>query len=242
MQHTTIAVPGGALEVDDDPGVVWRVAYPPQPWAWTPWKHAHGRFAGRWDDPDAQFRTVYASDTLLTCLLEVLAPFRPEGAVADAMSQIAEDDDDQAQHSTLAVGQVPRDWSNPRVIGTATLTGRYAAVTRAGSLATLRGRFLTLATALGLPDLDAAALKLAEPRELTQVIAGWIHKLYDNGQALLDGVRFDSRHGDNRPVWAVMERPHDDDVSSRLSSITIREVHEDDLAEAFRIHRLTWAT
>ncbi len=38
-----------------------------------------------------------------------------------------------------------------------------------------------------------------------------------------------------------MQRPHDTDVLSRLSSSTILKVREDDLAEAFSIHRLTWS-
>lgn len=39
---------------------VHRVGFEPEPWAWTPWQYAeHGRFSGRWDDPDGVWRSIY---------------------------------------------------------------------------------------------------------------------------------------------------------------------------------------
>lgn len=34
------------------------------------------RFHGRWDSIDAKYRTMYTGDSLLACLIELLAPFR----------------------------------------------------------------------------------------------------------------------------------------------------------------------
>ena len=49
--------------------VVSRVGYKPEPWAWVGWEWAtDGRFHGRWDDFDGNFRTIYAGSTLLACL------------------------------------------------------------------------------------------------------------------------------------------------------------------------------
>ncbi|MBS9531987.1 RES domain-containing protein [Mycobacterium sp. M1] len=53
---------------------VYRVGYPVGPWSWTPWEYAdHGRFDGRWDDPDGIWRTLYVGSSALVCYLEVLA-------------------------------------------------------------------------------------------------------------------------------------------------------------------------
>jgi len=163
-------VVGGPLEVDVDPGRVWRVGYPPVPWAWTPWEYARpdGRFGGRWDDSVGEFRTIYAGQSLLGCLLEVLAVFRPDPELADALSLVQEDPADAVDHPTPPPGRLPRAWLTSRTATSAELAGVYAAVTRPGSLATLRARFGSLAARAGLGDLDAAALKLPTTRGLTQ--------------------------------------------------------------------------
>jgi len=62
----------------------------------------------------------------------------------------------------------------PRTAATARLTGTYAAITEAQSVAALRPIFLQQAQQLGLEDLDAAALKDARPRSLTQHVATYI--------------------------------------------------------------------
>ena len=42
-------------------GLVYRVGYSPDPWAWVPWEYSP--FTGRWDDPEALFRTIYAASS-----------------------------------------------------------------------------------------------------------------------------------------------------------------------------------
>lgn len=65
---------------------VWRVGYLPQPWAVSGWQYATvGRFTDRWEDRDGNLRTTYAGSTLLGCLLETLAHFRPDPALAAAL-------------------------------------------------------------------------------------------------------------------------------------------------------------
>lgn len=54
----------------------------------------------------------------------------------------------------------------PRTAATARLTGTYAAITEAQSVAALRPIFLQQAQQLGLEDLDAAALKDVETPQL----------------------------------------------------------------------------
>lgn len=244
----TVPVPdvagGGDLEVDEDPGQVWRVGYRPQPWAWTPWEYAdQGVFPGRWDDPEGEYRTVYVGDTLLSCLLEVLAGFRPDPVVVSGVADVVEDPEDARDYPTAPAGALPRDWIEPRRAGHATLTGRYAAVTRAGSLAALRSRFLSKARELGLPDVDAGTLKQADSaRPLTRAVSRWLYRLRtEDDQPLVDGVRFDSRHGDGRALWAVLERPGDPAVSPHFSATTIGRLPAGDLLdEAMRLHDLRW--
>ncbi len=224
---------------------VHRVGYAPDPWAWTPWQYAHdGRFTGRWDDPDGLWRTLYVGHSRLACYLEVLAVFRPDPALTDALDAVQEDPEDAAHHPTSRPGQLPRAWLTPRQIGTASLHGWYAQPGAGHSLPTLRARFLPLARTLGLPDLDAAAIRLAEPRTLTQQVASWLYQQTGPDGEPLAGVRFTSRHGDELTLWALFERPNDDHTSTQLRSPTAAPLDPADpeLVHALHVHRITWAS
>lgn len=239
-----VVVDGQALHVEVDPGMVWRVGFRPDPWRWTPWEYAvNGRFDGRWDDPAGEFRTVYAGGSLVGCLLEVLAPLRPDLALAGALDAIDEDPADAEQYPTGPPGRVPRDWLHPRTASTARLSGRYVAVSQAWTLGVLRARFGALARGLGLPDLDASAVKAAQPRELTQQIARWLYRTpTDPGGRPVDGVRFDSRHGDGIALYAVFEQPGDPAVSPHLTDPTDQRLTAatPQLLEVFAVHHLSW--
>jgi len=232
--------------VSVNPGVVWRLGYRPKPWAWTPWQYVGdtGRFTGRWDDPLGSFRTVYAGRNLLACLLEVLAGFRPDPLLGEDLAGIVEDPEDAQVYPTQPPGTVPLSWLTPRQSSTATLSGIFCAVTDKESLPTLRTVFLSTALRYGLADLDAGALRLSAPRALTQHIAAWLYDLHDGGGDLIDGVQFESRHGDGLTLWAIFERGADPEVSLQLNEIRAVPLPPEhhDLAEAFRLHHLTWAT
>ena len=91
---------------------------------------------------------------------------------------------------------------------------------------------------LGLADFDAGALKDARPRSLTQAVATHVYETTD-----LAGMQFLSRHGDERMLWAILERPGDEELSLRLQdpatvALTDQSPH---LLEAFRLLGLTWA-
>lgn len=221
------------LDVDQP---VYRVGYAPTPWAWAGWEFAgtDGRFTGRWDDHSGVFRSVYAGSTLLGCLLEVLAHFRPDPVLAAELEAIADED----TYPTARAGSVPYSWLEPREAASATLRGTFCDVTATESIAALRPAFIGLIHQLGQPDFDVAALRRARPRELTQRVATHLHATTD-----VAGVRFASRHGDEIELWAIFERAGNDLVSPHLSDpapVTLSPDHPA-LVEAFRLHGLTWS-
>ena len=215
---------------------VWRVGLRPEPWAWPSWQYStNGRFSGRWDDRDGNFRTVYACADLLGCLLEVLACFRPDPSLAADLAGI--EDDDPSALPVAAAGCVPRSWLEPRSAAIARLTGTYCAVTQSATIAALRPLFIAQAKAFGLADFDAGALKDARPRALTQAVATHLYETTD-----LAGVQFLSRHGDEQMLWAIFERPGAGEVSPWLECATLTmTVRSPEILEAFRLLGLTWA-
>ncbi|MEO3935046.1 RES family NAD+ phosphorylase [Micrococcaceae bacterium Sec7.4] len=221
-------------------GRVWRVGFRPEPWAWSGWEWAtDGRFPGRWDDLHGNFRTVYAGSSLLACLLEVLAHFRKDARLSVELDEIVEDDEDKVLHPTIAPGQVPREWLEVRTAASAELSGRYCAVTASGSVAALYPHFIGLALSQGLADFDAAALKDARPRRLTQAVAAWLYEMTD-----FDGVIFASRHGDDLQLWAIFERPDDPSITPNVQDVIFHELQHDSpgINEAFRLLGLQWET
>jgi RES domain-containing protein len=230
----------GALVIDALHGrQVYRVGYRPDPFGWTPWEYAtDGRFHGRWDDPDGTYRTLYVGASLLACLLEVLADFRPDPALAVDLAFIQAEPGDDERYPTVGTGMLPRSWLDGRVAGAAVLTGEFVDVRRARTIATLRARFGGLAADLGFPDLDAAAIKSRAPRELTQSVSRW---LYGAIEPPVAGVAFASRFGDDLAMWAVFEQPGDSATSSTLTATQeIDLAVAAELAEAMGIHHLTW--
>lgn len=217
---------------------VWRVGYRPDPWEWTDWRWStDGRFPGRWDDCDGTFRTIYVGSTLQGCLLEVLADFRPDPSLVDELADVDVDEDDATLFPTISAGLIDPTWLEPRIAGSATLSGNFCQITTAETLAALHPRFVSAARMAGLADFDAAALKDGRPRELTQSVATYLYAVTD-----LDGVRFASRHGDDLELWAIFER-HDTRISPCLDDADLSELTNDHPAvvRAFDLLGLAWA-
>jgi hypothetical protein len=217
--------------------VVHRVGHLPDPWRWIPWEFAP--FRGRWDDPQGQYRVIYAGTTAYACYVEVLAPFRQDVALVADISEILGDSRDAA-YPTIESGTVPCSWFGPRRIGSAALAGQYVDVQHATTIAELRPRFVRQALSLGFPDFDGAAIRSAEPRALTQAISRFLY-LHTSSP---DGVRFDSRHGNGLGLFAVFERQNTtDDINERcahLSNIDAVPVdpHGAEFEDALQLHHL----
>ncbi len=88
-------------------------------------------------------------------------------------------------HPTSLAGEISYSWLERRSAASATLTGRFCAVTAAESIAALRPQFVVLAHLLNLHDFDAAARKDGRPRALTQSVATYLHATTE-----LNGVTF----------------------------------------------------
>jgi len=103
-------------------GLVYRVGYSPDPWAWVPWEYSP--FTGRWDDPEALFRTIYAASSAEACYIEILAQFRPDPGLDPDLASIAGCPDD-AGYEGSPPGVVGRSWLRERRLGSAHVTGRF---------------------------------------------------------------------------------------------------------------------
>lgn len=138
---------------------------------------------------------------------------------------------------------MPRSWCAPRRLGSGRLNGWFVTPGHTESLPTLRARFLRLARSLGLPDVDAAAIRATAPRAFTQAVAAWLHDLDGPDGQPVAGIQFESRHGDDLTLWAIFERSPDEPVSLKLHDLTDvpLDVDNPDLLEALRIHRLDWS-
>jgi hypothetical protein len=234
------------LDISGDPGRVWRVGFEPDMWAWTPWSFAtdDGLFNGRWDDQLGQFRTLYTSDSLLGCFLELLAKLQPSSALQTELVAFEDDDATIELYPDGGSGEVGYSWLNGRVFGGAEQTGRYCFITHSDSLAALKASYPFGRHNIALVDVDSALLKDAHDRVLTRSIAHWLYDLRDEDRdELVDGIEFRSRHGDEIRMWAVFERSNDEQRSTHIDpqgepQRVTPETAE--LVEAFGLLRLRW--
>jgi hypothetical protein len=213
------------LEVKTPTHSVHRVARYPDAWQLPDWSRAKdGTFGNRFDDPESEYRVLYASSHEVSCFVETLARFRPDFTLMEELKEIEGDDD------FLPVGEVPLIWCEKRVIGTAAADGNYADIYAAEWIALLRRKLVSDCLRLGLRDLDASALQNSSPRTLTQLVSRIV---YDMGLA---GVYYRSRYGHNLENWALFE-------PCRIHRMKSRPVSEDDAAlkEAMRILELKFA-
>jgi hypothetical protein len=215
-------------------------------WVWTHWVYAtdSGLFDGRWDDQNGDFRTLYTADSLLGCLLELLARFRPSASLDAALDEIVDDDGTLALYPDAPSGCLGHSWLEDRLCGSAVQSGRYCFITHSRSLSCLRARFPFARHDIAAVDVDAALIKDARNRKLTRSIARWVYDLPAGPEGgRIDGIEFRSRHGDEIRMWAVFERPDDQAHSGHLSPMGTPESVPDDLPElleAFDRHGLRW--
>lgn len=84
--------------------------------------------------------------------------------------------------------------------------GEYVDVAHSQTIAALRTTFAPRAVHYGLPDFDAAAIRIAEPRAFTMEISRYLYGINLSTGDQTAGVAYRSRHGDEHQLWAVFER------------------------------------
>ncbi|MCZ2403460.1 RES family NAD+ phosphorylase [Paenarthrobacter sp. Z7-10] len=218
---------------------IWRVGYRPEPLAWSGWEHAvNGVFPGRWDDPNGRFRTMYLAESLVGCLLEVLAHARKEPYMVAALGEIEEDPEDAREFPTLEPGTVDRAWLGPRCAANVVLYGKYCRVTATETISALYPLFIAATLKDGHDDFDASVLKSGGARTITRAVAAHLYLVPH-----VNGVEFNSRHGDEAKMWSVFEQPQDSPVSGQITKLGQSHLEEDtpELVRAFELLGLTWA-
>jgi hypothetical protein len=207
-------------------GVIYRLAVKPDPWAapdWA-WARLNGTFNNRFDDPLATYRVLYASSQRLGCFLETLARFRLDLKLLAELAEIQGEDDH------VPLGEVPVEWINHRMMGTASATGEYADICSSAWISRLRVLLAVDLLRFGIEDLDASILQKSAPRILTQSVS---RIAFNDGLA---GIRYLSRHGHDIENWALFEP----------FQINVLETHpirgdDPDLQQALQLHFLKFS-
>ena len=120
----------------------------------------------------------------MACYLQVLVVVWPDPVLSAELDCIVEPPQDAAEHATLGLGSCPgRGWSP--------------------------AAWAPPPCALGMPTWIVPAIRIAEPRRLTQHLAGWLDVQTVPDGSPLAGVQFASRHGDELAPSAVFERVGD---------------------------------
>lgn len=215
------------------PRCVFRLGRRPDPWAWPDWAYAEadGTFGNRYDDPQGIYRVLYASSQRVGTFVECLAYFRPDlEVIAELQVIVAEEGDEEPPN----VGVVPAQWLDGRCVGRAELVGEYADIGHHESLAELRGALAASGVRLGLPELDAAEIRLSAPRWFTQAISRHVFDETGEGRRRWNGLSYLSKHGDDLRNWAVFEPALPD-----VMGVGPVSADDSDLLAALALHGLT---
>jgi hypothetical protein len=180
-----------------------------------------GTFGSRFDDPDGTYRVLYASSQRLGCFLETLARFRIDLTLYAELAEIEGEDD------FVPLGKVPLAWAETRLIGSADHDGRYADLYGSDWVGFFHRELAADCVALGIGELDAAALHGSAPRRLTQMASRIVF------QRGFDGIFYQSRFGHDIENWALFE-PFK--VSPKAAAAI--DLTDPDLAKALAIHQL----
>lgn len=191
------------------PEIVFRVSKQGRtPFSPPPWTRAipDGTFGGRFDDPSSaspeaeRFRIVYVASSRETALDESIAQFRPSLRTFAELGPI-----DPTVMPRLAVGIVSSDWRSTRQMGEAELDGtlRFVDIAAHRTLTYLRAALASVASALGIDDIDLSAVT-GPQRRFTQACALHLYALRaSDGEPLYAGIRYPSRLAASWECWAI---------------------------------------
>jgi hypothetical protein len=196
-----------ALEVVRPDRPLHRVGRAPDAWALAPWTYAgpDNTFGNRYDDPEGEYRVLYAAGQRRGAFLETLARFRAD---LQLIAELAEIDDDP-EFPTAPPATVPGEWLESRCVGAATAgTLHFVDISHSQSLAHLRHNLAARLVHYGLDDLDAGDIRKRTPRALTQEVSRYV---FERPEAFA-GIRYLSRLGDELANWGIFEGSELDEV------------------------------
>jgi hypothetical protein len=204
-----VAEPSGAgtsgLHAVSPDGPLYRIARLPDAWAFPDWANvgSAGIFGNRWDDLKGVYRVLYASSSRLGAFMEVLARFRPDLHIVEALKDMEGEESIAQPPGELDVG-----WLRNRCLGVAQVRGEFVDVGHSTSLARLRDALASRIVHHGLDDFDAATVRLSAPRRFTQEISRYVYdRSTPQGQRRFAGIAYRSRLGDEFRNWAIFESP-----------------------------------
>lgn len=213
----------GLASVEPD-GPLYRLGRYPDPWAWPDWSYSapDGTFGNRYDDPDGSYRVLYASSERAGAFVETLARFRPDLELLAELEQIQGEEEPPPA--------VPRTWLDGRLIGEATVEGRFVDVGDSASLVTLRTVLAASAIHHGLDEIDAATIRLRAPRAFTQQVSRYVYE-----QGAFTGIHYRSRLGDDILNWAIFEAAPDGQIPLVTTASAAIQTDDPDLRAALEL-------
>jgi hypothetical protein len=205
-----------ALQVARPHGPLYRVGRTPDAWALAPWTYAgpDNTFGNRYDDPQGEYRVLYAAGQRRGAFLETLARFRADPQLIADLAEI----DDDPEYPTAPPATVPAEWLETRCIGTARADSlTFVDISHSQSLAHLRHALAARLVQHGLDDLDAGDIRRRTPRALTQEVSRYV---FERPEAFA-GIRYLSRLGDELTNWGIFEGSELDAIIEDIEAIDV---------------------
>jgi hypothetical protein len=167
---------------------VWRIGHHTAPLDYPPreycaWNH-------RFDDPQQEYRTLYAAEHAITCMRELLADLRPDAKARADYAQFQARQEDPPEELHRPARTVTMEWRESHALARATVVrdGELWNLADAELREELTDRHATLLNDHGMPYLDITQVT-SKNRIVTQTIS---RDLYERGAA---GILFTSNHG-----------------------------------------------
>lgn len=163
----------------------------------------------RWDDPAAEYATLYCASSAETAFGETIARYRERPGLIDKVNAYLEDAPDPEYDYELRAGCVPDEYFDSRYLGHVSVDedARFVDVEHSDSHRASRPGLLPLLAPFDVPDVDRSTF-LSPDRRITQTIARYYWTL----SGLPDhknwyGLRYTSRLDRDWECWAIWENP-----------------------------------
>ena len=186
--------------------------------------------ANRFDPLTFDVGVLYFGTDLESCFGETLARFRPSLKVLSIVA------DEWRELGFMEAGTVAADWRQRRSAVHVRLptTARFLDVESPVTHQYLRNQLALGLSALGLDDLDVAAVR-GPDRRVTRLIADWTYMAENHGQPQYAGIRYESRLRSGWECWALFD---DDDLQLEVLETLPLTVDIPALQEVARLFEL----